>query len=258
MIVILSLTTIPTRCHESALKPVIISLLQQTYSFDKLVLTIPVFCVRKNMKYPNMTAEPWFQKMQEQDRRLELLIADRDWGPATKVIPAMRQFGNTAGVIISVDDDVILEKHTVEELMAAHKQSPNAVLGMMGATGDTFFHAETIPSKTKVDCLGGYRGILYPVKSTQIFASLFSLLHDAHVQSERRPVIDDDYAFQRLAELCGLPRFVVPTKYPDPRARFNFRFIENKDGVSGGNEGSILGNSRTFLAKLFQKHLIFN
>src|SRR6266581_9491750 len=97
--VIASLSTVPDRINN--LRPTIRSLLKQTRPPDEIVLAIPEFSIREQRRY----AVP---KHVSRWPRMRVLHCRRDWGPATKFIPIVREElgagrGNT--LIMVVDDD---------------------------------------------------------------------------------------------------------------------------------------------------------
>jgi len=99
--VIASLSTVPDRINN--LRPTIRSLLKQTRPPDEIVLAIPEFSIREQRPY----AVPEYVSRLP---RLRVLHCRRDWGPATKFIPIVREElaagrGNT--LIMVMDDDRI-------------------------------------------------------------------------------------------------------------------------------------------------------
>src|SRR5437016_9292405 len=80
--VIASLSTVPDRINN--LRPTIRSLLKQTRPPDEIVLAIPEFSIREQRPY----AVP---KDVSRWPRMRVLECRRDWGPATKFIPVVRE-----------------------------------------------------------------------------------------------------------------------------------------------------------------------
>src|SRR2546429_1751353 len=80
--VIVSLSTVPERIGN--LRPTVRSLLRQTRPPDEIVLAIPEFSIREQRPYvvPEQVSR-W--------PRLRVLYCRRDWGPATKFIPIVRE-----------------------------------------------------------------------------------------------------------------------------------------------------------------------
>ncbi len=125
--VIVSLSTVPDRINN--LRPTIRSLLKQTRPPDEIVLAIPEFSIREQRPY----AVPEYVSRLP---RLRVLHCRRDWGPATKFIPIVREElaagrGNT--LIMVVDDDRIYPRDAVETYLHYNEQLPDAALCFRGA-----------------------------------------------------------------------------------------------------------------------------
>jgi hypothetical protein len=144
-------------------------------------------------------------------------------------------------LLISVDDDVILESHAIEELVAAHMRHPECILGFMGHAQSRFVHAEHVAESVNVDSIGGYRGVLYPSSVCMSMLPMLLLLHMEHMTTLKRGVIDDDHSLQQCAIYCNIQRKVIRTNFPctheTPATRIvpklNILFLSNADGVSG-------------------------
>src|SRR6266513_1946030 len=124
--VIVSLSTVPDRINN--LRPTIRSLLKQTHPPDEIVLVIPEFSIREQRRY----AVP---KHVSRWPRMRVLHCRRDWGPATKFIPILREElaagrGNT--LVMGVDDDRIYPRNALETYLHYNKQVPEAVLCFRG------------------------------------------------------------------------------------------------------------------------------
>src|SRR6266566_5730925 len=125
--VIASLSTVPERIGN--LGPTIRSLLRQTRPPDEIVLAIPEFSTREQRPY----AVP---KDVSRWPRMRVLECRRDWGPATKFIPVVREElaagrGNT--LIMVVDDDRVYPRDALETYLHYNKQLPEAALCFRGA-----------------------------------------------------------------------------------------------------------------------------
>ena len=108
-----------------------------------------------------------------------------DKGPITKVYYSLLEYSRPDDIIISIDDDICYHDRFIEELLDAHKNKPECLLGFMGNDPPRrpFVHAEYVQSGhsdqrifTPVTILGGYRGILFPRKlvHADFFAGLMS------------------------------------------------------------------------------------
>jgi hypothetical protein len=125
--VIVSLSTVPDRINN--LRPTFRSLLKQSRPPDEIVLAIPEFSIREQRPYPvpeHVSRWP----------RLRVLHCRRDWGPATKFIPIVREElavgrGNT--LVMVVDDDRIYPRDALETYLHYNEQLPDAALCFRGA-----------------------------------------------------------------------------------------------------------------------------
>lgn len=272
--VIVSVTTIPSRCAKIAM--ILENVMEQTYPFDVCYVYVPERCTRLQDAPYKLTPE-LEQIVAKANGRIMFRNMKEDFGPGSKLIPALEEYlsvekkeeDNVDTVIISIDDDILLEKHALEELVAAHKQLPNYILGFIGTyevNKQTFFvHAEHkwYSDFCKVDGLGGYRGVLYPVATCQNYPKLFHGLHNAHLKNLGIPVLDDDHAFRLCAIHENIIRMVVRTKYPVPEAAnqivpgLNIVFLECEDGVSHPSAGPMgrLAISRAFIDSWFLDNL---
>ena len=131
--VIVSLSTVPDRIDN--LRPTIRSLLKQTRPPDEIVLAIPEFSVREGQCY---IVPEYISRLP----RVRVLHCEKDWGPATKFIPAIQDElaagrGNT--LIMVVDDDRLYPRDALETYLYYSKQLPNAALCFRGAAMPSTF-----------------------------------------------------------------------------------------------------------------------
>jgi hypothetical protein len=125
--VIASLTTVPDRINN--LRPTIRSLLKQTRPPDEIVLAIPEFSIREQRPY----AVPEYLLRLP---RVRILHCGKDWGPATKFIPAVQEEladGRGSTLIMVVDDDRIYPHGAIETYLYYSKRLPEAALCFRGA-----------------------------------------------------------------------------------------------------------------------------
>jgi len=142
--VIVSLSTVPERIGN--LGPTVRSLLRQTSPPDEIVLAIPKFSTREQRPY----AVP---KDVSRWPRMRVLECRRDWGPATKFIPVVREElaagrGNT--LIMVVDDDRVYPRDALETYLYYNEQLPAAALCFRGAAipqGLDWRHARMIRAR---------------------------------------------------------------------------------------------------------------
>ena len=151
-------------------------LLTQTCTDVDVHLYVPAACARTNEAY--VLTDKLLARA-EREPRLSIRRIPTDYGPATKLLAPYEERGSAdgrrRGSIITVDDDVLLEAHAIEELFDAHARHPEDALGFMGASDGTFVHAEQLTAQgvesRPTAILGGYRGVLYPMSVLDV--SLF-------------------------------------------------------------------------------------
>ncbi|HEY4258136.1 MAG TPA: glycosyltransferase [Candidatus Udaeobacter sp.] len=124
---IASLSTVPARINN--LRPTIRSLLKQTRPPDEIVLSIPEFSIREQRPY---VVPEYVLRLPP----LRILHCGKDWGPATKFIPIVREelaAGRGDTLIMVVDDDRIYPRDALETYLHYHAQLPEAALCFRGA-----------------------------------------------------------------------------------------------------------------------------
>jgi hypothetical protein len=125
--IIVSLTTLPDRITQ--LQPTLDCLLEQTRPADEIVIAIPEVSFRQQRPY----VIPQFLHDLPSVR---IMRADRDWGPATKSIPAVqheRAAGRNNTAIVVVDDDRIYPRDAIETYLHYTSELPDAALCFRGA-----------------------------------------------------------------------------------------------------------------------------
>lgn len=244
--VIVSMTTIPSRLPHCG--QALDRLLSQSVTDFDLELYLPEVCTRTGERY-----EPPAELTAYGDR-LTVRRITTDYGPATKLLgplaTILKDGDEDRRAVITVDDDVLLEPHAIEELLGAAARHPHTALGFMGVSGAHFIHAETIGanglSHVAVDVLGGYRAALYPVEvlDRTLFADLDAL-------TERvGSFLDDDHLIGWNLARRGIPRAVVATRHPGPRHAPNIVLLDLPDAISrdGGDPSSVQRDHRELIA----------
>lgn len=118
---IISLTTIPPRMDR--IRPTLESLLRQTAKIDTLILWIPR--AYRRPEFGSFT-------LPEMPAGVEIRRCDIDYGPATKVLPAVEAFRGTDARILYCDDDRIYDARWAERLLAASDVHPTACIAAVG------------------------------------------------------------------------------------------------------------------------------
>ena len=118
---IVSLTSIPSRFKylDKTLK----SLLAQDVVVDKILLYLPKYYKRFNERLDKLPSVP---------DGVIVRFSDIDYGPATKILPAVRDFLDEDVRIIFCDDDRIYPKNLISTLISSSKSHPNDVIALEG------------------------------------------------------------------------------------------------------------------------------
>jgi len=116
--IIVSLTTTPYRINK--IRETLDSILHQSIKPDLIILNIPYHFKRDNIKYQIPT---WLNNYKG-------VVINRtdDFGPFTKLIPALAQDLPPDTIIITVDDDVWYPRHVVRDLVKYSMQHPHAAI----------------------------------------------------------------------------------------------------------------------------------
>ena len=125
--IIASLSTVPERIGN--LGPTVRSFLRQTRPPDEIVLAIAEFSVREQRSYE---VPEYVSRLP----RVRILYCRRDWGPATKFIPIVREelaAGRGDTLIMVVDDDRVYPRDALETYLYYSEQLPDAALCFRGA-----------------------------------------------------------------------------------------------------------------------------
>lgn len=258
---VVSLTTTPWRIDR--VLPVLRNLVEeQTRRADAVHLYVPAVCKRNGQLF-DIPQE--LEEYAEAHPVLRLSSVLSDYGPATKLMPALIDYRRPDDRIVTVDDDVLLHSHTIEELCAGADRHPGAVVGMIGCTGDPaapFLHAEMIPAggeDARVHTLGGYRGVLYP-RRVWAGSGGESLWDDYQAITQIvDPFLSDDHLFGWNLYRRDVPCYVVVTSFrpaAPPAAplldRLNFRFLDL--GAALTDPGSGCSESVGHLRALYQRN----
>lgn len=120
--VIISFTTIPERID--ICKYMLSSILDQSVRVDEVRLYIPTETRSgKFYKIPE-----WMTKLEKSWPEFSIKVCHKDWGPATKIIPALLDEKTTDNFIIYVDDDMVYHKNLIETLISTSNRHFNRVI----------------------------------------------------------------------------------------------------------------------------------
>lgn len=196
---VVTLTTVPPRIHDLTI--VLRSLVDQSCPADRVVLAWPSWSNRLGVRYPDPPPLP---------PGIDIL-ACRDLGPATKLLPALLAEPDAA--IVVVDDDVIYPVDFLANLLVAHRRFPRAAVGLRGCRfrpGLTpcelpHIFGTALAAPADVDILMGTWGYLLPP------GALDGAVHDFDDWPEEVRWVDDFWVSGHLARR-GVRRLVVPAR----------------------------------------------
>lgn len=121
--IIISLSTIPSRIE--LIDPTLNSLLDQTVRPEKIYLNVPKFSIRENRAYV-------IPDRLKNHPIIEVVEVDKDWGPATKMIPTLLREADRDTPILVLDDDYVYTKNLVETYVKSMEEIDHAVLCLKG------------------------------------------------------------------------------------------------------------------------------
>ncbi len=238
-----SLSTIPSRIEK--IYPALKSLMDQTMPPRRIYLAIPPFSIREKKAYlipealRNCTA-------------IQIIDARKDWGPATKLIPALcHPSTKPDDIILTADDDNIYPEEFVETFWRYSQKLPNAALSLRGAPMSKSlrwkdcraFKGTAISQPAAVEIITGCGGIL--VKS-KFFAADFFDYDQAPAQAF---FVDDIWVSGNLAK-NGIPRYVIPFRgsyvYLTSLTTLSGPALDKGENRGGGNDDAVMDHFRPY------------
>ena len=253
--VIVGLTTIPSRLP--SLLPTLKSLLLQNVLPGKILLHLAEHRRREQVEY----------SVPEELQGLEVLRIIRclDWGPATKILPALLD-GDPNQRVVAVDDDRIYRPTLLEDLVKASERHPDAAVGCFGLIvpldrvdrrkglwGRTIeglrygrgvsLRGSRLRRPLPVDILHGYGGVM-------VRPRFFDLdgLADLEAAPDAAWLEDDTW----FAAHCRAPKLIVPSK-PGSFPRYFGRRVYRSSRLGAYNRDAAEPENRntTVLMRMF-------
>jgi len=201
--VVVTLSSIPSRI--GGIVPALNSLLDQTVPPELILVCLPEHSVREGQGYRIPEAVKGHP-------RVRLLIADRDWGPATKLIPALHEYADAPDTrLLAVDDDHIYPPTFIESYLRWSDELPDAALSMRGTRVTPSLqwadcrevNGTSIAHPVPVDIVEGCAGILLrPRFLGEDFHALDSAPREAFF-------VDDIWTSGHLARR-DVPTYLIP------------------------------------------------
>jgi hypothetical protein len=199
--VIASFTTVPSRVH--LLRPMILSVLNQSYAVAAVELNMPYFNQRTQENY---TIPSWLLNISD---RLHIYRTP-DYGAITKVAPTLvRHMGENNTYIWSLDDDRVFPSHILELLMQNIDRANPAMLGFVGGTmrwGGNISPPKPPNDHHAVGVLKGYGTILYPPGCIHEDFQAYVNMTSEHLDARN----SDDVILANYFAHYPVPRYTVP------------------------------------------------
>lgn len=198
--VVISLTTVPSRLP--SIRTGLASLLDQTRPPDEVVLALPRHCLREGRGYE---LPCWLEG-------IRVLECERDFGPATKLIPALRDQSDPRTLLIFLDDDNVYPVDMVETMLTWHRRFPDAALGYralrfppsLDFRETPVLYGSGLSSPRPVDVLTGTWGVLVQPRFFPASLPLPEFPEDAFF-------VDDIWINGQLAR-AGIDRWIIPAR----------------------------------------------
>ncbi|WP_223252045.1 glycosyltransferase family 2 protein [Paracoccus mutanolyticus] len=121
MPLIVTLSSIPPRFSE--LGPTLTSILRQRVAPDQVRLYIP----RAYRRFPD-----WDGTLPQVPAGVAIHRCDQDFGPATKILPAVRDFSGQAVELLLCDDDRLYDREWTARFLSARRAHPDCVIAEAG------------------------------------------------------------------------------------------------------------------------------
>ena len=198
--VVVSLTTTPVRINK--IWPTLNSILLQSELPEKIYLWIP----KQFKRFPNQSIDqlPEFIK---NNPFIQVQFIDKDYGPATKLLPCLEQIQDKNTKIIVIDDDRLYPRHLIRDLLRYEKLDSTAAIGIAGTVVHGAERREYVSSKklAMVDVLLGYQG--YLVKPKFFSKAVFD--YPEHLPEA---FFEDDVWFSGHLQRNAIRRLLIPIK----------------------------------------------
>ena len=230
--VVISVTTLPSRYE--LLERVLESIHSQSLQADAIYICLPEFSDREKCEY----LTPDF--LTEKDR---ILKSDKDYGPATKLIPTLLKETNPNTLIVTIDDDIIYHPYWLQRIVNQALLYPDSAIGFAAWNVKSnnkspydFVYEEhsDFPSGKLVNVLEGYRGVAYRRK---FFDDSIANYDDYPNESK----FQDDVWFSGKLALKNIPKRIVHFR-SDRRLTITEVWNEMWIGMTSYNPLSSLSN----------------
>jgi hypothetical protein len=148
--VIISITTLPSKIE--TIKYTLSSILSQSCRVDEIRLYLP----EKTRKGQHYIIPKWLKKLEDTLQYFKIRRCQKDWGPGTKIIPALLDEKNNDVYIIYLDDDIVYHRNTVETLVSYSNIYPKCAIANSTASSSNYSSVY----KTPIKILEGFSGVI--------------------------------------------------------------------------------------------------
>lgn len=240
---IVSLTTIPSRLGK--IYPALKSIMDQTVIPRRIYLAVPPFSIREQKAYK-------IPQLLLNNPAIRIIYAQKDWGPATKLIPALLHSETRPDdIILAVDDDNIYPMEFLETFWQYSRELPDAAFSLRGAPmsrtlrwGDCHaFKGTAIYQPASVEVITGCGGIMVKPK---FFDAAFFDYGNAPAQAF---FVDDIWISGNLARR-NIPRYVIPFRgsyvYVTSLTTLSGPALDRDENKTGGNDDAVIDYFRPY------------
>jgi hypothetical protein len=183
---------------------------------------------------------------------IKIIDARRDWGPATKLIPALQHLSaRPDDIILTADDDNVYPAEFVETFWQYSQKLPAAALSLRGAPMSVTvrwkdcraFKGTAISQPAAVEIITGCGGIMVRPK---FFTAEFFDYDQAPTQAF---FVDDIWVSGNLAR-HGIPRYVIPFRgsyvYLTSLTTLSGPGLDKGENRGGGNDDVVMEYFRSY------------
>jgi len=250
--IIVCLTTTPKRIAH--LEQTLKSLMYQSRRPRRIRVHIPLFSKREKLSYQ---IPAYLHDLRSVD-----IVRCEDYGPATKLLPALQTLPADQKIIV-IDDDMLYPRHMVDDFFRWSNQYPNITIASSGwivpqdltdrpttllrnlmQTPPTPIISTRIKHPRRVDILQGYSGFLI---KPEFFAK--DGVFDYSQAPEAAFFVDDVW----ISAHCRVPKFIYPARRFCFESLRHARFFKRSSlGLLNRGGGDIEKRNNTIMIRHFK------
>lgn len=223
--VVATLSTLPKNLEH--LRDSLDSLLAQSHPLDQIYLNIPNGKSRRGdtSYYVPEYVKEYFPRVK--------VLRTADYGPLTKLLPALEVEDDPDTIVITVDDDRSYHPDTVKTLLKYAKEDPSAAFGMCGWSMAPYFKGiDVIPTYLPWEFLrrpdGRYVDVLQAVCGNVYRRKFFPDLELLANPEPRCLTTDDIWIAGYLAVVADVDRVLIPEIIPSIQPEWKKEQVAHK------------------------------